>query len=51
MDQHRIAGLGNLLVDETLWRAGIAPTRPAADIDTATRKVLHKAIRNDAAHA
>ena len=25
MDQHRIAGLGNLLVDEALWRAGIDP--------------------------
>lgn len=46
MDQHRVAGLGNLLVDEILWRAGIVPTRPAAEIDTATRKVLHKAIRN-----
>ncbi len=46
MDQHRVAGLGNLLVDETLWRAGLAPTRPAVDIDTDTRKVLHKSIRN-----
>ena len=45
MDQHRIAGLGNLLVDETLWRAGIAPTRPPADIDDAERHVLHKAER------
>ncbi len=25
MDQTRIAGLGNLLVDEVLWRAGIDP--------------------------
>ena len=45
MDQHRIAGLGNLLVDETLWRAGIAPTRPPAEIDDAERRVLHKAER------
>ena len=46
MDQHRIAGLGNLLVDEALWRAGIAPTRPPVEIDTEQRKILHKAIRN-----
>src|SRR5688572_4553613 len=29
MNQARIAGLGNLLVDETLFRAGIEPTRTA----------------------
>lgn len=29
LDQERIAGLGNLLVDEILWRAGIAPTTSA----------------------
>jgi formamidopyrimidine-DNA glycosylase len=45
MDQHRIAGLGNLLVDEALWRAGIAPERVTFTIDLAERKVLHKAIR------
>ena len=45
MDQHRIAGLGNLLVDEVLWRAGIAPTRAASAIDPDERRVLHKAIR------
>jgi formamidopyrimidine-DNA glycosylase len=46
MDQHRIAGLGNLLVDEALWRAGLDPTRPPVDIDAEHRKILHKAIRN-----
>jgi formamidopyrimidine-DNA glycosylase len=45
MDQHRIAGLGNLLVDESLWRAGIAPTRLPSAIDADERRVLHKAIR------
>lgn len=29
MDQAVVAGLGNLLADEALWRAGIAPARPA----------------------
>lgn len=32
LDQRRIAGLGNLLVDETLWRAGLAPTRPCGEL-------------------
>jgi formamidopyrimidine-DNA glycosylase len=46
MDQSRIAGLGNLLVDEVLWRSGIDPTRPAVDIPVDERKVLHRAIRD-----
>jgi len=29
LDQRSVAGLGNLLVDESLWRAGLAPDRPA----------------------
>lgn len=29
MDQARLAGLGNLLTDETLWRAGLDPNRLA----------------------
>jgi formamidopyrimidine-DNA glycosylase len=45
MDQARIAGLGNLLVDETLWRAGIDPLRPPVAIDADERKLLHKTIR------
>jgi formamidopyrimidine-DNA glycosylase len=46
MDQRRIAGLGNLLADEVLFRAGIEPTRAAATIDTETRHRLHTAIRS-----
>jgi formamidopyrimidine-DNA glycosylase len=45
MDQHRVAGLGNLLTDEVLWRAGIDPARSASTVDTDQRRVLHKAIR------
>ena len=45
MDQARIAGLGNLLVDEALWRAGIDPARPAAALDADERTALHRAIR------
>jgi formamidopyrimidine-DNA glycosylase len=33
MDQARVAGLGNLLTDEVLWRAGLDPARPARSLD------------------
>src|SRR5690606_8190856 len=32
MDQARVAGLGNLLTDEVLWRAGLDPARPARSL-------------------
>ncbi len=32
MDQQRLAGLGNLLTDESCWRAGIDPARPAGSL-------------------
>ncbi|MDZ7674022.1 MAG: DNA-formamidopyrimidine glycosylase family protein [Acidimicrobiales bacterium] len=32
LDQRRVAGLGNLLVDETLWRAGLDPGRSCAEL-------------------
>ena len=28
LDQHRIAGIGNLLADEILWQARVHPGRP-----------------------
>ncbi len=45
MDQARVAGLGNLLVDETLWRAGLDPARVANTLDTTERRRLHRAVR------
>ena len=45
MDQSRIAGLGNLLADEILWRAGIDPARPANTLDDAEVRRWHRAIR------
>lgn len=33
LDQARVAGLGNLLVDETLWRVGLDPAREAGGLD------------------
>ncbi len=32
LDQARIAGIGNLIADELLWRAGVSPLRPAASL-------------------
>jgi formamidopyrimidine-DNA glycosylase len=45
MNQQRVAGLGNLLTDEALWRAGIAPARPANELSDAERRALLNAIR------
>jgi len=46
MDQSRVAGLGNLLCDEALWRAGIDPARSAHDLRDDEVKRLHRAIRD-----
>jgi formamidopyrimidine-DNA glycosylase len=46
MDQARIAGLGNLLADEALWRAGVDPARPADTLDAGEQARLHRAIKN-----
>lgn len=45
LDQGRIAGLGNLLADEVLWRAGIDPARPAGDLTAEEHTVLFRTIR------
>lgn len=45
LDQARVAGLGNLLVDEALWRAGIDPARPAADVGADERRELYRSVR------
>lgn len=50
LDQHLVAGLGNIYVCEVLFRAGLAPTRRAGDIKDAAalvpiiREVLTEAI-------
>ncbi|MFO7590242.1 MAG: DNA-formamidopyrimidine glycosylase family protein [Acidimicrobiia bacterium] len=46
MDQARIAGLGNLLVDEILWRSSLDPARRADTLDAGEQARLHKAIRS-----
>jgi formamidopyrimidine-DNA glycosylase len=45
MDQAVMAGIGNLMADETLWRALIDPRRPAAGLDDAEVDRLWRAMR------
>jgi formamidopyrimidine-DNA glycosylase len=45
MDQHRIAGLGNIYAAEALFRARISPRRPMNRISRARLEALHAAIR------
>jgi formamidopyrimidine-DNA glycosylase len=45
MDQERVAGLGNLLVDEILWRAGLSPRRPSGSLTDAELRRLHRHVR------
>jgi formamidopyrimidine-DNA glycosylase len=44
MDQTLIAGLGNLLVDEILWRARIHPRRQVRSLDRRRRDTLFAAM-------
>ena len=45
LDQSRVAGLGNLLVDEALWRVGLDPARPAGGLDEGELARLHRQVR------
>jgi formamidopyrimidine-DNA glycosylase len=45
MDQARLAGLGNLLTDELLWRAGLDPARRGDDLSPAEHRRLHTHLR------
>jgi len=45
MDQARLAGVGNLIADEVLYRAGLDPARPAGSLDAAEVRRLHRHLR------
>lgn len=45
LDQHLIAGLGNIYTDEALHRAGIHPARSAADLSARETRALYQAVR------
>lgn len=42
MDQSRVAGVGNLIADETLWRSRLDPARPAGSLSPADVRRLHR---------
>lgn len=54
LDQGAIAGVGNLLADQSLWQAGIAPTRRTGSLTETEldhlRRELRAAIRAAIAH-
>lgn len=45
LDQQRLAGMGNIYVDESLFRARIHPLAACSTLDDAQVKTLHRAIR------
>lgn len=45
MDQSRIAGVGNLIADEVLWRASLDPARRAGSLAPAELRRLHRHLR------
>jgi len=49
LDQSLLAGLGNLLADEVLWRSGIAPSRPCDELSRSDIESLAATIRHTVA--
>jgi formamidopyrimidine-DNA glycosylase len=45
LTQTRVAGVGNLIADEVLWRAGLAPERAARSLGADELKSLHKHLK------
>jgi formamidopyrimidine-DNA glycosylase len=45
LDQRTLAGMGNIYVDEALWRARLNPVRPASGLDRNELRRLHRGIR------
>jgi formamidopyrimidine-DNA glycosylase len=44
LDQSVLAGVGNLLADETLWQAALAPSAPADELPEAALDALYDAL-------
>ncbi|MGQ9546602.1 MAG: bifunctional DNA-formamidopyrimidine glycosylase/DNA-(apurinic or apyrimidinic site) lyase [Dehalococcoidia bacterium] len=45
LDQHIVAGIGNMYADEALFAARISPWRKADELSSRDARILHKAIR------
>jgi formamidopyrimidine-DNA glycosylase len=50
MDQSRLAGVGNLIADELLWRAGLDPARPAGSLEARDLRRLHRHLEGTMTH-
>jgi formamidopyrimidine-DNA glycosylase len=46
LDQRTVAGLGNIYVDEALWRAAIHPLRPAESLHADELRRLTRAVKD-----
>jgi formamidopyrimidine-DNA glycosylase len=46
LDQDAIAGIGNLLADQTLWQAKINPARPVGELSRADIARLFRSVHN-----
>lgn len=44
LDQSRLSGVGNLIGDEVLWRAGLSPLRPAGSLTPAELRRLQRTL-------
>lgn len=51
LDQSVIAGIGNIYADESLFEAGILPTRPAGSLSREECERLRASVRRTLAHA
>ncbi|MBM9465814.1 Fpg/Nei family DNA glycosylase [Nakamurella leprariae] len=45
LDQSVLAGVGNLLADEALWRAKIHPATPVSELDDPAMDRLHRSLK------
>ena len=44
LDQSRVAGIGNLIADEVLWRTGFSPERRSGSLSSAEVRRLHTGL-------
>lgn len=51
MDQRLLAGVGNLLSDEALWRARVHPATPVGELNVQRRDRLHDALQKTIAES
>lgn len=51
LDQAVLAGVGNLLADEVLWRSALSPRRPAGELSTEELDRLRRELRAGIRHA